>query len=308
MKDLVIIGSGPAGLSAAVYAYRGMLDVTVVEKQPFSGGQIVNTEQVDNYLGLCGINGFDMGMKFREHVDSFNVPFTEGEVIGIEQLADKKGFKLTLDNNDTIETKTVLIATGASHKKLGLEGENKFAGAGVSYCATCDGAFFKNKEVALVGGGDVALEDALYLSKICKKVYLIHRREGLRGAKVLQEKMKKTENIEFLPFYEVESINGENVVESLTIVNDKTKEKKELSVSGLFVAIGMEPHTDFAKGIVAMDDAGYIKASEDGITDTPGIFVAGDVRTKNLRQVVTAVSDGANGVYSILSYMEKEEI
>ena len=146
------------------------------------------------------------------------------------------------------------------------------------------------------------------MSKICKKVYLIHRREGLRGAKVLQEKMKKTENIEFLPFYEVESINGENVVESLTIVNNKTKEKKELSVSGLFVAIGMEPHTDFAKGIVAMDDAGYIKASEDGITDTPGIFVAGDVRTKNLRQVATAVSDGANGVYSILSYMEKEEI
>ena len=181
MRDLVIVGSGPAGLSAAVYAKRAMMDVVVLEKEAFSGGQIVNTEQVDNYLGLPGISGFDMGMKFREHADTFGVEFDDREVTAIEDHGDHK--KVSLEDGSSIETKAVLIATGAKHRKLGVPGEEEFTGAGVSYCATCDGAFFRNKEVAVVGGGNIALEDALYLSKMCSKVHLIHRRAEFRGGR-----------------------------------------------------------------------------------------------------------------------------
>ena len=171
MRDLVIVGSGPAGLSAAVYAKRAMMDVVVLEKEAFSGGQIVNTEQVDNYLGLPGISGFDMGMKFKEHADTLGVEFDDRGVTAIEDYGDHK--KVSLEDGSSIETKAVLIATGAKHRKLGVPGEEEFTGAGVSYCATCDGAFFRNKEVAVVGGGNIALEDALYLSKMCSKVHLI---------------------------------------------------------------------------------------------------------------------------------------
>ena len=299
MKDLVIIGSGPAGLSAAVYAYRGMLDVTVVEKQPFSGGQIVNTEQVDNYLGLCGINGFDMGMKFREHVDSFNVPFTEGEVIGIEQLADKKGFKLTLDNNDTIETKTVLIATGASHKKLGLEGENKFAGAGVSYCATCDANFFRDLEVYVAGGGDAAVEEAIYLTRFARKVTIIHRRDKLRAVKAIQERAFSNPKIDFLWDSVVEEVHGAGILQGLTVRNVKTGEKKQIEsdpkdgMIGLFGFVGNIPNSALFQRILDMDENGYIRADEEMQTSVTGVYVAGDIRVKSVRQVVTAAADGA---------------
>ena len=190
IKDLVIIGSGPAGLSAAVYASRAMIDQVVIEKEMFSGGQIVTTDRIDNYLGLYGENGYEL-----------KVPFVEGQVTSIEDKGEIK--EITLVNGDVINTKAIIIATGAKHKVLGVKGEKELTGAGVSYCATCDGAFFRNKTVAVVGGGDVALEDALYLAKICEKVYLIHRRNELRGAKILQDKVLKNEKIQFMPELQV---------------------------------------------------------------------------------------------------------
>lgn len=296
-KDLVIIGSGPAGLSAAVYAQRAMLDQVVLEKEVFSGGQIVTTDRIDNYLGLYGENGYDLSVKFREHADALEVPFLQKEVT---QIIDHKDYKeVHLEDGEVLETKAVLIATGAKHKQLDVPGEAELMGAGVSYCATCDGAFFRKKTVAVVGGGDVALEDALYLSKMCEKVYLIHRREGLRAAKILQNKIFEAENIEFLPYYEVKEICGEKKVESVKLVQNQTEEEKTLEISGIFIAIGMEPQSALVKELVDTDAAGYIQAGEDCRTSVNGIYAAGDVRTKPLRQVVTAVADGAVAITSL---------
>lgn len=296
-KDLVIIGSGPAGLSAAVYAQRAMLDQVVIEKEPFSGGQIITTERIDNYLGLYGMGGYELAMKFREHADALSVPFLEGEVTAINDDGEVK--QITLASGETIETKAVLLATGARHKTLSVKGEKELAGAGVSYCATCDGAFFRGKTTAVVGGGDVALEDALYLSNICEKVYLIHRRDGLRGAKMLQQKIKETENIEFLPFYEVQEICGDGKVEKVILKQNQTGETRNLELSGIFIAIGMDPQNEAAQGLVDLDATGYIVAGEDCRTSHSGIYAAGDIRTKQLRQVVTAVADGATAISSI---------
>lgn len=301
MYDVVIIGSGPAGLSAAVYAKRAMLDVLVLEKEPFSGGQIVKTEQVDNYLGLNETSGFDMAMKFKEHVDALGVPFKEGTVSAIEDRGTKKNVKLA--NGEDVETKTVIIATGARHKMLGVEGERRLTGAGVSYCATCDGAFFRGKDVVVVGGGDVALGDALYLAKGCNKVYLVHRRDGFRAARSLQDKVMRTENIEFLPFYEVKRIIGDGMIEEIALIQNQTNEERRLAVSGLFIAVGMEPETAFVRGIVETDEAGYIVAGEDCKTSAAGIFVAGDVRTKPVRQIATAVADGAYVIAAVEGYL-----
>lgn len=297
VRDLVIIGSGPAGLSAAVYAKRAMYDVVVIEKAGFSGGQIVTTERVDNYLGLYGESGYSLATKFREHADALQIPFIDDDVTSV---VDKKEYKeVYLEDGDTIYTKNVLVATGASHKKLSVQGEEELTGAGVSYCATCDGAFFKNKVTAVVGGGDVALEDALYLSNLCEKVYLIHRRDAFRAAKELSKKVMETENIEFLPFYEVKEIVGEGMVQKAVLIQNQTKEEKEIEISGIFIAVGMEPQTSFVKNLVEQNEAGYVCAGEDCRTNVPGIYVAGDVRTKPLRQVITAVADGAVAINSM---------
>ena len=305
MYDVVVVGSGPAGLSAAVYARRARLETLVIEKAGYSGGQIVNTSEVDNYLGLQGIEGFEMAMKFRSHAEYFETEFKDDEVLTIE---DKEEFyQVNLKTGAPICTRAVIVATGAEYNKLGIPGEMEYTGRGVSYCATCDGAFYKGKEVAVVGGGDVALEDALHLSNIASKVYLIHRREEFRGAKNLQEQVLKTENIEFVPNMIVEKINGaDGIVESIDMKNVKTLEEKNIEVKGIFVAIGMKPVTNFVKKLVDMDENGYIVAGEDGITSRRGIFVAGDVRTKKLRQVITAVSDGANAVASLETYLRGE--
>lgn len=301
MKDMIIIGSGPAGMSAAVYAKRAMLDVLVIEQEAFSGGQIVNTSEVDNYLGFFGIDGYDMAMKFKEHIEHFEVPLQKGKVTEVKQQGEN--WEVILADGSILPARTVLLATGAKHRKLHVPGEQEYSGAGVSYCATCDGAFFRKKKVAVVGGGDVALEDALYLSKLCETVYLVHRREELRGAKLLQERVLKTSNISFLPFYEVREILGEERVTGATIVQNQTGEERQLAVSGIFIAVGMEPDTEYLSGVVERDETGYIKALEDGITSAKGIFVAGDVRTKQLRQIATAVSDGANAVASAVKYL-----
>lgn len=296
-KDLVIVGSGPAGLSAAVYAQRAKLDQVVIEKEMFSGGQIVTTDRVDNYLGLYGESGYDLAVKFREHADKLGVPFMEDEV---SKITDKGEYKeVYLKSGKVIETKAIVIATGANHRKLKVKGEKELTGAGVSYCATCDGAFFKGKNVAVAGGGDVALEDALYLSNLCEKVYLIHRREELRASKEIQQKVMSKDNIEFMPFYEIKEINGENKVENILLYQNQTGENVNLDVSGVFIAIGMEPQSEFLNGVVELDKAGYIKAGEDCRTSAQRIYAAGDVRTKELRQIITAVSDGAYAISSL---------
>ena len=302
MKDVVIIGGGPAGLSAAVYAKRAAMDVIVIEKEPFAGGQIISSEKVENYLGLNGISGFDLAARYREHAEDVGVEFVTNEVKKISRSKDS--IILELENGERMETVNIVIATGARHRMLNVPGEKELTGAGVSYCATCDGAFFKNKEVAVVGGGDVALGDALYLSGICSKVYLINRREELRAAKNIQEAVFSKENIVFLPNYVVEGLEGESMLEKIILKNTVSGETKELELSGIFVAIGMSPVTGFAEGIIELDSAGYIIADEDCRTNVKGIYSAGDVRTKALRQLITAVSDGANAVYSIESDMK----
>ncbi len=302
MYDLVIIGSGPAGLSAAVYAKRACLNLVLVEKEPMGGGQIIYTEQVDNYLGLPGTNGFDLSQKFEQHAKSLGVPIKKGEAASVEQ--EEKAWKVVLASGEELLTKTVLLATGASHRALGVPGEKELTGAGVSYCATCDGAFFRNKTVAVVGGGDVALEDALYLAKGCEQVFLIHRRKELRGAKVLQEQVQKEEKITFLPDTIVKEIHGDKKVEGVTLVGTENGNTKELPLDAVFIAVGMNPQTESVSGVLTLEN-GYVPAGEDGVTEKPGIFVAGDVRTKRLRQIVTAVSDGANVVASITEYLHE---
>ena len=300
--DVIIIGSGPAGLGAALYGRRAMLEVAVIEKAGFSGGQVVSTSDVDNYLGLQGINGFDMAMNFRGHVENFGAEFIDGEVLKIEKDKDDI-FDVYLATDNIMRTRTIILAMGAEHSKLDIPGEKEYTGKGVSYCATCDGAFYKEKTVAVIGGGDVALEDAIYLSKLAKKVYIIHRRDTFRGAKLLQDKLINTENIEFIKDTVVTEIKGEEKVNRLLIKSVKDNSTTEIDVDGCFIAIGMKPNTELVKGLVELDEKGYICAGEDGITSESGIFVAGDTRTKKLRQIITAVADGANCITSVEEYL-----
>ena len=307
MYDLIIIGSGPAGLSAAVYAKRAGLNVLVIEKNPVSGGQIIDTYEVDNYLGIPGVNGFDLAMKFREHADKLETQFADGTVTGIELVSegsDTKApvYKVATDNGE-YETHTVILATGAHHAKLGIPGEEEYIGKGVSYCATCDGAFYRGKVTAVNGGGDVAVEDAIFLARFCSKVYLVHRRDELRAIKILQDELFSLPNVEVIWDSVIKEIKGEDKVTTLKIENVKNKEINDLNVDGIFVAIGIHPSTDLFADMVECDEKGYVIANEDGATSAPGIFVAGDSRKKRLRQIVTAVADGANAVTSVQDFL-----
>ena len=301
MYDLIIIGSGPAGLSAAIYAERAKLDAVTIEKEMMSGGQILNTYEVDNYPGLPGINGFDLGVKLREHAEGLGAHFIEDEVkaIGYEEgsvlVSGEKGF---------YEARTLIIASGAGHRKLGVPGEERLTGRGVGYCAVCDGALFRGKTVAVVGGGDVALGDAVFLSRFCEKIWLIHRRNEFRGAKSLQEQVGRYPNVEVIWDTVVEEILGEDRVESARLKNVKTGEERILPLGGVFVAAGILPNSEFCLGVVE-DQNGFLTAGEDCATSVPGIFAAGDVRTKALRQIVTAAADGANAVNSAEKYLRE---
>ena len=301
MYDLIIIGAGPAGMSAAVYAARAELDFIVIEGSMMQGGQVLTTYDVDNYLGLPGIGGFEMGMKFAEHAKKLGVSFVTENVISMDVAGEVK--KVVTDKKE-YETKTIIIATGAVHRKAGIPGEAEFTGKGVSYCATCDGAFFKNKTTAVVGGGDVAVEDAIYLARMCEKVYLIHRRDEFRAAKSLVNKAKNTENIELVLDSTVERISGEAKVSSIEVKNKKTGNTDEFAVDGVFFAVGMQPVTAFVDKSVQMNEAGYIVAGEDCATNVPGVYAAGDIRTKQLRQIITAAADGANAVTSVEKYIQ----
>lgn len=299
--ELIIIGSGAAGLTAGIYAGRALIDTLVIEKLPVSGGQIIRTNEIDNYPGLPGISGTDLGQRLKEHINQYEVEHVNGEVAKFEVKGDIK--EITLDNNKVYRGKAVLIATGADPRKLGIDGEEKLQGLGVSYCATCDGAFFRNRVAAVVGGGDTAVEDALFLSRICDKVYLIHRRDEFRAAKIYLEKVKVTPNIKIITDSVVEEIIGDDIVEKIKVRNVKNQEVNELEVNALFVAIGNKPNTEVFKDIIDLDPNGYIIANEEGTTSVPGIFAAGDVRTKTLRQVITAASDGANAISSVEKYL-----
>lgn len=298
MLDVVIIGSGPAGLSAAVYSKRANLNVLVVEKVYFGTGQIAKSHQVDNYLGLLGINGYDLGEKFRVHAEQLGVEFKNGEAEYFEAL--ENGWKIQLKSGEVLETRTVIYAAGAIHRHLGIPGEQEYTGKGVSYCATCDGAFFRGKNVAVIGGGDTALDDALLLSDMCSKVYLVHRRNEFRGSASTVERLQAKENVEFVLEAKPSAIIGTDMVERLELEDGRT-----LEVDGVFVAVGMVPMTNPVKDVVDFDANGYIVADETGKTAVNGFFVAGDIRTKGLRQVVTAVSDGANAATSAEQYIRQ---
>lgn len=297
---MIIIGSGPAGLAAAIYAQRARLDALVIEKEYISGGQVVNTYEVDNYPGLPEIGGFELGMKFREHADKLGAQFINAEVTDLE-LEGK--VKKVVTDEGTYETRTVVIATGARHRKLGIEGEEELGGLGVSYCATCDGAFFKEQTVAVVGGGDVAVEDAILLARGCEKVYMIHRRDELRAAKSLQERLFSCDNVEFLWDTEVTKIYGNHHIECIGTQNNKTGEKKVLDVAGIFVAVGTIPNSELLKGKVQMNEQGYVIAGEDCATNVEGVYAAGDIRMKMMQQIITATADGANAVMAAQRYL-----
>ncbi|MCR5700681.1 MAG: FAD-dependent oxidoreductase [Lachnospiraceae bacterium] len=299
MYDIVIIGSGPAGLSAAVYAKRAGLSVVIVEKTFYGTGQVAESSQVDNYLGLPETNGFDLGEKFRSHAENFGTEFITGEAVGFEKKDNT--WIVKLKDESTLETKTVIYAAGAVHRHLGIPGENDLSAKGVSYCATCDGSFFRGRTVAVVGGGDTALDDALYLSKLAAKVYVVHRRDEFRGSKSTVEKLKAAENVELVLSAVPSKVCGEDSVTGLTLADGRT-----LEVDGVFIAVGMIPLTKIVDGVVELDEAGYIKADETCVTSEAGFYAAGDVRTKSLRQVVTAVADGACAVTSAEHYINND--
>ena len=303
MRDVIIIGSGPAGMGAAIYGKRAGLDTLVIEGTGMSGGQVTQTYEVDNYLGLPGVNGFDMAMTFQAHVDKMGAEFEMGFV---KKIAKKDDYFEVVTDEKTYETKTVILATGASHNKLMVPGEEELAGMGVSYCATCDGAFFRGRTTMVVGGGDVAIEDAIFLARGCEKVYLVHRRNELRGAKILQDALMALPNVEIIWDSVVEAIEGEEQVEQVKILNKKTGEQSEIKVDGIFIAVGIHPNTESFAELVEMDANGYIVAGENCETSVPGIFVAGDTRTKELRQIITAVADGANAINSVQKYLIKK--
>ena len=301
MYDIIIIGSGPAGLSAAIYAQRACLDTIVIEKNGISGGQVLNTWEVDNYPGFPGVTGFELSRQFREHANKLGARVVQDEVVQVELSGN---VKKVVCEEETYEARCVILASGAHHRTLEVPGEEELRGAGVSYCATCDGAFFRGRTVAVVGGGDAALEDAIFLARMCEKVYIVHRRDKLRGAKRLQERLQALENIEFVWNSETVAIEGNVQVEALRLRQTKTGEERRLDVDGVFIAVGIAPESELYAGQLELDEQGYIRADESGQTSVPGVFAAGDVRTKALRQILTAASDGANCVASAERYLQ----
>lgn len=298
--DLAILGAGPAGICAAIYATRAKLNTIWLDKKFVQGGQIVDTYEVDNYPGLPGITGLDLGEAMAGHAKKLGMKPQREPVRSIEA---EQGIKVIRTKKNEYRARAVIIACGATHRHLGIPGEEELSGMGVSYCATCDAAFFQDRTVVVVGGGNVAVEDAILLSRTCKKVYLVHRRDELRAEKILQESLFACKNVELIWDSIPLSIEGTDKVEALKIQNKKTQEESFIETDGVFIAVGIVPGTEKFKDLVKLDEAGYIVAGEDGITSEPGIFAAGDIRTKNLRQVVTAVADGANAVVSAQRYL-----
>ena len=291
MYDLVIIGNGPAGISAGIYAVRYGLDTLILEKDVISG-QIASTDIVENYPGFPSIAGMELMDKFKEHAEEAGVTTEDGEVIGINSDGDKN---IISTDEGEIETRAVIIATGANPRHLGVPGEEEFAGRGVSYCATCDGPFFRGKNVAVIGGGDSAITDALILSNLASKVYIVHRRDELRATKVLQDRAFSRDNIEFIWDMVLDEVVGSDdvngIVEKVILKNVNSGDKNKMAMDGVFIYVGIVPNTNFVD--VDKNEAGFIVTNERMETSVEGIYAAGDCRVTPLRQVVTAVSDGA---------------
>lgn len=303
--DLAILGGGPAGITAAIYASRARLNTIWIDKNFVPGGQITATYEVDNYPGMPGISGMDLGEAFGEHARKLGLEPRREKILSLENISGD--IKTIHTKKNEYQARTIILAFGAEHRKLDIPGEDDLGGLGVSYCATCDGAFYKDRTAVVVGGGNAAAEDAVFLSGLCKKVYLVHRRDELRADKAIQEKVFGCENIEMVWENIPLEILGQDEVTGIKIRNVKTGEERELDTDGVFIAVGIVPNTTLVEDQLELDENGYICAGEEGITSAAGVFAAGDIRTKALRQVVTAVSDGANTVASVQKYLWRTE-
>jgi thioredoxin reductase (NADPH) len=302
MYDVIIVGAGPAGLTAGIYAGRAGMSALVLERV-FPGGQIARAHIVENYPGFPeGIEGVELGIRFKEHAERHGAVIDSAEVTGFSLDGS---IKKVISADKTYEAKTIILAMGAAYKTLGLYSEKRFLGTGVSYCATCDGPFFRGKDVAVIGGGDTAIEDALYLANFVNHVYVVHRRDELRAQMALQKAAKQNERIEFVWDSEVDAITGDAVVEGVRLRNKKTQEMRLIACSGVFVAIGTVPYTDEVKDQVKTDASGYIVTDDGMLTSLPGVFAAGDIVAKPLRQVVTAAADGATAIYSAQAFLRE---
>ncbi len=298
--DLVIIGGGPAGLTAGLYAARAKLNAILIEKLVL-GGQVIITDRIDNYPGFPdGISGPDLIQKMTDQVKRFGLKIENSEVNSVDLSQPIKNITL---NDRSITTHTIIIATGASPKKLGVPGEDTFSGKGVSYCATCDGPFFKDSVVAAIGGGDTAVQESLFLTRFAKKVYLIHRRDQLRATAIMQKHAMEDDKIELIWNSELTGINGLTHVESITLQHVKTGDKQQLNVDGCFIWVGIIPNTQFLSNAVELDKTGFIMADLNMATSVPGVFTAGDVRNTPIRQIVTAVGDAAVAAFSAEHYI-----
>lgn len=305
MYDILIVGAGPAGMTAAIYGQRGGKKTIVFDKLSY-GGQVINTGEVANYPGMPNMTGLDFAEKTYNQMKDLGAEMSYEEIAEVKD-ADKPIKTVITTSGKEYQCKAIIIATGSSPRPLGVENEERFKGAGISYCATCDGAFFRNKTVAVCGGGNTALEDAEVLSDIAEKVYLIHRRDEFRADATNVKRVKEKKNVELVLDSVVTAIKGERFIQSLEVQNKKTEEKRELKIDGLFVAIGQMPENDIFKDIVKLNKAGYIEAGEDCLTGTDGIFAAGDCRTKKARQITTAVSDGAIAALAAIEHINKTE-
>ncbi len=301
--DMIIIGGGPGGYTAALYAARAGFSTLVLEKLS-PGGQMTQTTTIDNYPGFDqGVDGFELGEKMRAGAERFGARTLLAEVYSAELEKDIKRLETS---EGSFLAKTVVIATGASHKHLGVDGEERLAGRGVSYCATCDGMFYRGKTVAIVGGGNSAVADALVLSRLCEKVILIHRRDTLRAAKIYHQQLLNTPNIEIRWNSVVTSLLGADRLTGLTVQNVQTSAAQELSVDGIFVSVGQSPVTELFKGQLSLDNGGYIIADESTRSNLPGVFAVGDVRSKAVRQIITAAADGASAVHFAEMYLNEQ--
>lgn len=299
MYDIIIIGSGIAGLTSAIYALNNKRKVLILESQTY-GGQIINSNIINNYPGFLEISGFDLMTNIYNQVKNL------GGVIKYEEVLEITKNKKVITKNETYEAKSIIISTGLVPRKLNLENEDKFIGKGISYCATCDGSFYKDKDVMVVGGGNTAIEDVIYLSNICKKVYLVYRRKELRKDVNLTEKVKELSNVEIIYNSNIEKLNGDESLKSVDIINKDTEKITNIIIDGLFVAIGKIPSGNIFKDLLNVTENGYIITDEDCHTNIDGIYAAGDIRKKRLRQLVTAASDGAIAAIEAIKYINKK--
>ena len=299
MYHIIIVGAGTAGLSAAIYGVRAGKSVLVMEGEAY-GGQIINTLEIENYPGIKHVSGFDFAQGLYEQATALGAEYKASAVKSIDDMGD---YKVVHTRKQDIEGKTVILATGAKNRKLGLPREDELSGAGVSYCATCDGAFFRGKDVVIAGGGNTAIEDAIYMSNVANKVYVVHRREQFRAEQALVDSLKEKDNVEFVLNANVVNLHGEQRLDGVEVEDKNTKERRILPVSGIFVAIGQVPQNEPFENLVVLE-GGYIKAGEDTLTSAKNVFAAGDCRTKTVRQLTTAAADGATAAIAAIAALD----